>query len=128
MDRAEELRQWIDLPTNNLRTAEHIVENMHPIPNEIVCNLCHQTAEKFLKCYLFYNNIEFPKIHDLNELLAMCAKHSDDFKLFVKKCAFMNKYGVMPRYPNELQINDDDTKAALRYAKEIKEFVLSKIV
>jgi hypothetical protein len=30
MDRKEELRQWIDLPANNLRTAEHIAENMRP--------------------------------------------------------------------------------------------------
>jgi HEPN domain-containing protein len=127
MDREEELRQWIELPANNLRTAEYIAETMHPVPDEIVCNLCHQAAEKYLKAYLFSNYIEFPKIHDLPKLLVLCKKHSQDFSELTKKCGFLNKYGIMPRYPNQLQITEDDVKTAIRYAKEIKEFVLEKI-
>jgi HEPN domain-containing protein len=127
MDREEELRQWIDLPANNLRTAQHIAETMRPVPDEIVCNLCHQAAEKYLKCYLFYNNIEFPKIHDLLELLELCSGHLPEFSRFKKKCGFLNNYGVMPKYPNELEIIDDYVVAAIRYAKEIQEFVLEKV-
>jgi len=33
----------------------------------------------------------------------------------------------MPRYPNELQICDDDVKSAIRFAEDIKNFVLSKL-
>jgi HEPN domain-containing protein len=127
MDREEELRQWIELPANNLRTAEYIAENMHPIPHEIVCNLCHQAAEKYLKAYLFFSYIEFPKIHDLPRLLVLCIKHLQNFSGLAKKCGFLNKYGVMPKYPNQLQILDDDVKTAIRYAKEIQEFVMKKI-
>jgi phage FluMu protein Com len=43
------------------------------------------------------------------------------------KCAFLNQYGVMPKYPNDLQINDDDVKSAIKFAKDIKEFVLLKL-
>ena len=31
----------------------------------------------------------------------------------------------MPRYPNELQLTEDDAKSAIRFAEEIKEFVVS---
>ena len=127
MDREEELRQWLDLPANNLRTAQYIAENMHPVPDEIVCNLCHQTVEKYLKGFLFYNDAEFPKIHDLPTLLKLCIDISADFSVFINKCGFLNKYGVMPKYPNDIQINDDDVKTALKFAKEIQEFVVPKI-
>jgi len=80
-----------------------------------------------LKCFLFYNGIDFPKIHDLPTLLKLCIDISEDFSAFIKKCGFLNKYGVMPKYPNDLQINDDDVKMAIKFAKDIQEFVLSKI-
>ena len=128
MDRNEELKQWIELPANNLRTAEHIVATLRPIPDEIVCNLCQQAVEKYLKCFLFFNDIEFPRIHDLPTLLKLCIDKSQDFSGFIKKCGFLNQYGVMPKYPNDLQICDDDVKTAIKFAKDIQEFVLSKVV
>ena len=38
-----------------------------------------------------------------------------------------NGFAVMPKYPNDLQITENDAKTAIRFAEEIKEFVLSKI-
>ncbi|MCL2722760.1 MAG: HEPN domain-containing protein [Treponema sp.] len=127
MDRAEELNQWLKLPADNLRTAEYIAENMHPVPLEIVCNLCQQAAEKYLKCFLFFNNVDFPKIHDLPVLLNDCIGISKDFADLIKKCGFLTQYAVMPRYPNDLQITDDDVKNAIKFANDIKCFVLNKI-
>jgi len=127
MDRDEELRQWIDLPANNLKAAEYLADNMHPVPDEIVCNLCQQAVEKYLKCFLFYSDIDFPKIHDLSVLINLCIDISPDFSQFIRKCIFLNKYGVMPKYPNDLQINDDDVKISIKFAKDIQNFVLSKV-
>jgi HEPN domain-containing protein len=127
MDRKEELKQWIDLADNNLRTAEHIAETMRPTPDEIICNQCHQATEKYLKGYLFVNDVEPPKTHSLISLLKMCSEYSQDFIEYSKQCNFLNKFGVLPRYPNELQIEEDEMIAAIRFAKAVKEFVLSKI-
>jgi len=33
----------------------------------------------------------------------------------------------MPRYPNELQITDDDVRVAIKFAKDIKTFVENKV-
>ena len=38
-----------------------------------------------------------------------------------------NGFGVIPKYPNELQITEDDAKAAIHFAEEIKEFVVNII-
>jgi HEPN domain-containing protein len=125
MDRQEELRQWFSLAKQNLEVAKHLLATFHPAPVEIICNNCQQSAEKYLKGYLFINNIEPPKTHNLVDLLDMCANIQPDFSIFERKCDFLTNFGVMPRYPNELQIIEDDAKADIRFAEEIKEFVVN---
>ena len=124
-DKDEELRQWFSLAEQNLDVAKHLVNNMHPMPVETICNQCQQSAEKYLKGYLFINDIEPPKIHHLPALLAMCADINPDFMNFIKQCRYLTRFGVLPKYPNELQITNDDAKAAIRFAGEIKEFVVN---
>jgi hypothetical protein len=41
-------------------------------------------------------------------------------------CSDLTQFGVMPRYPTEIQINTDDVSRLLRYAKAIKMFVSQK--
>ena len=124
-DKNEELRQWLSLAKQNLDVAKHLVSNMHPIPVETICNQCQQSAEKYLKGYLFFNDIEPPKIHNLPALSAMCAKINPGFMKFTKQCRFLNNFGVLPKYPNQLQITEEDAKTAIRFAEEIKEFVVN---
>jgi len=124
MDRKEELRQWFFLAERNLVAARYLAENTHPILVEIICNNCQQSAEKYLKGFLFQKNVDFPKIHDLSELVAMCIEIDSDFMKFTKQCRYLNNFGVMPKYPNELQLTEEDAKTAIRFAEEIKEFVV----
>jgi len=125
MDRAEELRQWFAIAQEDLNVAKFLADKYHPKPVEKICYFCQQSAEKDLKGYLFLNQVEFPKIHNLIDLLNMCAKIQPDFEIFVKKCQYLTNFGVLPKYPNELQITEDDAKTAIRFAEEIKEFVSS---
>jgi len=39
---------------------------------DAICFHCPQMAEKYVKAFLFKNNVEFPKIHSLIELLELC--------------------------------------------------------
>jgi len=125
MDRQEELRQWFSLARQNLEIAKHLLATFHPTPVESICNNCQQSAEKDLKGYLFLNEVEFPKTHDLAVLVVMCGNINPDFMKFLKQCQYLTDFGVMPKYPNELQITDDDAKTAIRFAEEIKEFVVN---
>jgi HEPN domain-containing protein len=92
---------------------------------EIICNNCQQSAEKDLKGFLFLNQVEFPKTHDLRTLLTMCVNLNPDFANFRRQMMYLNNFGTMPKYPNELQITEDDAKTAIRFAEEIKEFVVN---
>ena len=126
MDKEEELRQWFSHANNDLRFAEHGL-SLYPTPDEPICCLCQQSAEKYFKAFLFFNDIEPPRTHDLPALLEMCEKILPEFGELAKKCVFLTKFAVAPRYPNELQLTEEDAKVSIKYAKDIEKFVLSKI-
>ena len=125
MDKHEELRQWFSLAGQNLGVAKHLAASYHPTPIETICNQCQQSAEKDLKGFLFLNDVEFPKTHDLRTLLTMCVNLNPDFSKFRKQMMYLNNFGAIPRYPNELQLNENDSKSAIRFAEDIKEFVMN---
>jgi HEPN domain-containing protein len=116
-------KDWFDIADTELSSAEYLTNMRHPSPDAVICYLCQQAAEKYLKGFLVVHNMEPPKIHNLLDLLRICEPLHTNFSSLSAKCAFLNPYGVIPRYPNELQITDADTKIALQYAKEIKEFI-----
>jgi HEPN domain-containing protein len=72
MDKQEELHQWFSIADENLDSAEFLFTNRYPSPDQIVCNLCHQSAEKYLKWFLVKHDIVPPKTHDLLLLMNQC--------------------------------------------------------
>ena len=54
MDKAEILGQWLDKGKDDLRVAEYLSTMHHPTPDEIICFHCQQSAEKYLKAFIFY--------------------------------------------------------------------------
>ena len=123
MDEENDWQQWFRLADLDLSVAEHLAISMHPTPDEPICFHCQQAAEKYLKGYLVFNGIEPPQTHVLFVLLKMCKEILHSFSKLQQYCVFLNKFGVLPRYPNDLEITDGDIKLVLSYAKKIKEFV-----
>jgi len=124
MDKTEILQQWLDKGNDDLRSAEYLSTMRHPTPDEIICFLCQQSAEKYLKAFIFSHDIEPEKTHDLEYLLEICQKYNTEFSILLSKIDILNRYSVSPRYPNELDITNEDMKTALSYAKSIQEFVM----
>jgi len=113
---------WFYFADTDLNYAEHGL-SMYPQPYELICYHCQQSAEKYLKGYLFYRGVQPPKTHDLDRLCEMCAEHNTCFDEIEKQCAVLTAYGSQPRYPYEIQMNEYIMKKALEYAKQIKDFV-----
>ena len=127
MGKNEILRQWLQKGGDDLRSAEYLSTMNHPTPDEIICFHCQQSAEKYLKGFLFLHDIEPPKTHDLNELLDMCLQINLTFSELSAKMHILKTYAVFPRYPNELGITGEDMKTAIQYAKYVQEFILKII-
>ena len=112
---------WFDYGDADLETAEHLL-TMHRLRLEIICYHCQQAAEKYLKGYLLYNNVFPPKTHDLDMLCDMCKEYDAEFESIYSECEGLSDYGVQPRYPNEMLIEEHHMKRALDHARKIKLF------
>jgi len=122
----KEFKEWQRLADMDLKTAEYLKE-MKPPPIEIICYHCQQSAEKYLKGYLVFCGVVPPKMHDLDELCKTCIKYSDSFNNIADMCSDLTAYGVQPRYPMELALDEDDVKQALDSAKKVMDFILAII-
>ena len=118
------LQQWLDKGFEELDSAECLSIHRNPTPDETICYLCQQAAEKYLKAYIFSNDIIPDNTHDLKMLLLKCQTYDAAFSALFSSAQILNAYGVMPRYPNDLGITEEDMRKALSNAKRIQEFVL----
>ena len=117
------IEEWIRLADMDLFTATHMFETTRPIPLEVVCFHSQQAAEKMLKCFLVSKRIVPPKTHDLKDLLKMCTQHESSFTEITKESALITDYGVLPRYPAELELEEQDGKTAINCANKVRDFV-----
>jgi HEPN domain-containing protein len=124
MGKTEILQQWFEKGKDDLRSAEYLSTMHSPTPDEIICYHCQQSAEKYLKAFLFSHDIEPDKTHDLEYLLEICKNYNTEFSTLLPNVYILKRYSVLPRYPNELGINNEDMKNALVNAKKVQEFVM----
>jgi len=117
----EYVAEWFKYADMDLLAAQHLL-TLHPQPLEIICFHCQQAAEKYLKGYLvFQDKTEPPKTHELVLLQIACCKSDDGFGSVSRACEVLSRYGVQPRYPNEMEITEKDMRKAIEYARQIRD-------
>ncbi len=78
MDKHNIVDEWLNIAEMDMASAKFL-QNMHPVPVEIICYHCQQSAEKYLKGYLAFNEEEVLKTHDLLALNNMCQNMMKNF-------------------------------------------------
>ena len=91
------------------------------MPVEIICYHCQQASERAIKALITQLDIAggMPKVHDLSFLLNQIHNKVDVDERYYDYADTLTPYGVVVRYPHELQLEEDHAKVALRYSKEI---------
>ncbi|NOZ61666.1 MAG: HEPN domain-containing protein [Calditrichaeota bacterium] len=126
MDNRALAKEWFDIAAVDLSSAKYL-QNMHPVPIEIICYHCQQSSEKYLKGFLALKGHEIIKTHDLILLNNLCCKHDADFERIEEECLRLTDYGVNIRYPYLMDLNMDDMKLAIKDANKIQNFILEKV-
>jgi HEPN domain-containing protein len=121
------VQDWFRHSNNDFIVAKHSFEDLYPKQIEISSYLCQQCAEKSLKGYLAFKDVDPPHKHDLQLLNRLCIEKDISFKALEMPCALLNKYSVITRYPNELETDEVTAKAAIERAKLIYDFCFAKI-
>jgi HEPN domain-containing protein len=122
MDNREYALEWLRYAEMDLTSAEFLLDK-RPIPLEIICYHCQQSAEKCLKGLLALHGTRPPKIHDLQSLHDLCASSLGGTETILSYCNALNPYGVQPRYPLEIMLTEEETKQALKNARTVLNFL-----
>ena len=89
---------------------------------------CQQAAEKYIKAWMIFENIEIKKTHDLVYLLELINVKQIVPEEWFEKASVLEDYGVELRYPDtKIVLSDSDIEDAIRIAKEFREFIFPKL-
>lgn len=127
-DKLEIVRSWFRKAENDLVTAEHTM-TMETPPTDTVCFHAEQCAEKYLKGFLTYHQIEFPKTHSIETLAALCTSVDPAMGGELEDAEVLSSYGVEVRYPPEIyyDIPREDAAEAISLAKRVRAAVLKRL-
>ncbi|MDR0707025.1 MAG: HEPN domain-containing protein [Treponema sp.] len=119
--------EWLQYASNDLISARHLFEDLYPKQTNIAAYLSQQCAEKALKAFLVANDIDPPKIHDLDKLVKLCQNIDSGFSQIQDDSRKLNPYGVASRYPKEILVDETIAKTILERAQRIYDFCIAKI-
>jgi HEPN domain-containing protein len=120
-------REWIRKAESDFKTAGHLLRG-GPDFAEGTAFHSQQAAEKYLKAFLVWHQIEFHKTHDIEALLRLAEKVNDKLPEILREAVILTPYGVDYRYPGEYpEVTIADAKKALRLADCVRAEVRSRL-
>jgi HEPN domain-containing protein len=115
----EDVKEWIKYADNDLDSAKILNEAVRK-HSEIICYLCAQAVEKYLKGYLIYQNIEPKKTHDLSYLNSFCIEKDNNFNKIQPLCDFLTTFAKSVRYPHKYEITEDDVTFSINAVEKVR--------
>ena len=121
----DETTAWLSYADENLDVAELSLANNH-------LNAClhnaQQAVEKYLKAYLVWRQTEFPKTHNIANLLDLVSSSQEQLAISLDAATVLTKYAVESRYPGDLpEICFEEACEAVRLAEESKKQILARL-
>lgn len=93
--------EWVEKAEADFRSAQRELRVRSRPNHDLVCFLCQQCAEKYLKGLLTESGAPFSKIHDLEELLDALLPIAPQLETSRKGLASLTDHAVEFRYPGE---------------------------
>ena len=125
--RAEFTREWLQKAEGDFKTAGHLFQSGTDFLDGATFH-SQQAAEKYLKAFLVWHQIEFPKTHDLDALLKLAGKADDKIPEILRDAAILTPYGVDYRYPGDYpNVSGRDAEQALRLAERVRAEIRNRL-
>jgi HEPN domain-containing protein len=120
---------WLRHAESDLGLARLGQANKNILRSQI-CFHTQQAAEKSIKAVLLFRHIDFPLIHDIEELLEICEQGHVEIPSDIFDAASLTPYAVETRYPGRWEeITGSEVEEAIKLAETVvkwaKEYVKS---
>ena len=117
------VRGWVEKAESDLKVAALALEAGKDCPTDAVAFHAQQCAEKYIKALLVFNGVDFPKIHDLGELIALLPSGTG-ISLPMEEERRLTTYATVTRYPGDYEpISLAEARRAIKIAERIREEV-----
>jgi HEPN domain-containing protein len=114
----EDAEQWFRKAEEDYDAAK-ILNEAYKKHNEIICYLCSQCVEQYLKGFLIYNDHTIENTHNLPYLNSLCIKCDPIFESIRNECSLLYKFISDIRYPDGLETNGNDVALAFKAIEKI---------
>lgn len=119
----EKVKEWISLAEDDLRLALCAEQLKSNVPYRLIAFHAQQCAEKYLKAYLVYQNMDFPYTHSIATLLKLCGRHTPWVKE-IQDADLLTPYAITARYPGiEKKVTKQETIKAINIAEQVRQQV-----
>ncbi|MBN2316315.1 MAG: HEPN domain-containing protein [Sedimentisphaerales bacterium] len=113
------VREWVTKAENDLKSAAHLLK-MKDCPVDNVCFNAQQCVEKYLKALLITQGKEFPRTHDLGELMALLPPRLQP-SLDNEDLDKLTDYATVTRYPGAYEpISLTEARQAVKMARRVR--------
>jgi len=125
MKNPPDVLEWISKAEQDYETAETMArKRKNPVP-DIVGFHSQQCIEKYLKAYLVSVKIDFPKTHDLIDLLEIALAKDPLIDAYRADLRILNPFSVQFRYPGE-SATIEESMIALKTMRNARKFFREK--
>ena len=121
MNNIDDTIEWIRIADRDFDSAQLLNDAVRR-HYEVICYLCAQATEKYLKGFLISNDIIPQKSHNLMILHTLCAEIENDFATIGAECDFLNRFASDIRYPHQYEVFETDAIRAINTVEKIRNF------
>jgi len=104
--------EWIEKAEGDYETVVDLARKRKKRQQYIIAFHCQQCIEKYLKALLVSHKVEFPKQHDLEELLVLLLQKDPLLSSLRKNLRELTPFAVVFRYPGD-EITRSELKKAI---------------
>ena len=124
----QDIQAWLGYAAMDLSAAQTLCQYHRPMPCEIICYHCQQAAEKAIKALFIRFDLPggIPRKHDLSFLLNQLQQEAPVSPRLRRMADVLSVYGIIARYPNEVEIDEARVRQALDFAESILQWAKSQ--
>mgnify|MGYP001241934367 CR=1 FL=1 len=121
------LRQWLEKAEGDWRLSCRLLTDPEPYMDAIAFH-AQQAVQKYLKAFLTWHQVEFPKTHDIKHLLRLAGDCDPGLIDELSDATGLTAYAVEYRYPGEYpSVTADDAACAVEVASRVRSQILKRL-
>lgn len=125
--RRELVARWLEKAEDDWRLCHRLTTDSE-FHGEAIAFHAQQAAEKYLKAFLTWHQVEFPKTHDIKRLLKLASTPDPSLTAELFDAADLTAYAVEYRYPGEYPpVTVNDAASAVTVADRVRDQVRERL-